>query len=82
MQGVSPEEHEKYKTYLKKGKIFAYTLKDTWTKGKQFFYIEKGCVLQVKNIYEDRIFVDVMYKDQIGLMKLEELKIILANDQN
>lgn len=37
-------------------------------------------MLQVKCIYEDRIFVDVEYKEQIGLMKLEELKIILADD--
>jgi len=55
-------------------------LKDTWTKGKEFFFIEKGCVLQVKKIYEDRIFVDVEYKQKIGLMKMEELKIIVAND--
>jgi hypothetical protein len=34
MQGVSPEEYAKYQTYLRRGKIFAYTLKDTWTKGK------------------------------------------------
>lgn len=60
--------------------MFAYTLKNTWTKGKQFFFIEKGCVLQVTNLYSDRIFADVSYKNQVGLMKLEQLKIILTDD--
>lgn len=71
MQEITPEELAKYQMYLRNGKVFAYTLKDTWTKGKEFFFIEKGCVLQVKKIYEDRIFVDVEYKSQIGLMKME-----------
>ena len=39
-------------------------------------------MLKVEKIYEDRIFADVCYKGQIGLMKLEELKIILADDDN
>lgn len=34
MQQITPEEYNKYQAYLKSGKIFAYTLKDTWTKGK------------------------------------------------
>lgn len=34
MQQITPEEYNKYQTFLKSGKIFAYTLKDTWTKGK------------------------------------------------
>jgi hypothetical protein len=37
-------------------------------------------VLQVKFLYPDRIFADAVYKEQVGLMKLEELKIILADD--
>lgn len=78
---ISVEDYEKYCGYLKNGKIFAYTLKNTWTKGKDFFFITKGCVLQVTTIYEDRVFVDVMYKNQIGLMKLEELKLILTDDE-
>ena len=57
--------------FLKNRRIFAYTLNNTWTKGKEFFYIEKGCVMQVINLYDDRIFVDVSYKGQVGLMKLE-----------
>lgn len=77
---VSPEEYQKYLTFMSKGRIFAYTLSNTWTKGKEFFYITKGCVLQVSHVYEDRIFVDVAYKGQVGLMKLEELKIILTDD--
>lgn len=65
---------------MRKGRIFAYTLNNTWTKGKEFFYITKGCVLQVVHLYKDRIFVDVSYKGQVGLMKFEELKIILTDD--
>ena len=31
---INIEDYEKYMLYLEKGKIFAYTLKNTWTKGK------------------------------------------------
>ena len=58
--------------------MFAYTLKDTWTKGKEFFFIKKGTVMEVTQIYDDRVFIDVQYRGEIGLMKHEEIKIILS----
>lgn len=82
MQAATEDEFAKYTQHLKNGKVFAYTLKDTWTKGKEFYFVEKGCVLQVEALHEDRIFVDVVYKGLIGLMKLEELKIIITDDDN
>lgn len=48
----------------------AYSNKDTWTKGKDFFYVKKGCLMKVVYIYDDRTFVDVQHKGKIGLMKL------------
>ena len=79
---ITFEDYSRYLASLEEGKVFAYTLNNTWTKGKEFFFISKGCVLKVEKIYEDRIFADVCYKGQIGLMKLEELKIILTDDDN
>jgi hypothetical protein len=57
-------------------------LRDTWTKGKDFFFVDKGCVLEIKHIYKDYIFVDVAYRGQIGLMKFVDLKIILSNSDD
>ena len=31
---INMEDYSRYLSYLEEGKIFAYTLKDTWTKGK------------------------------------------------
>lgn len=36
--------------------------------------------MKVKKIYEDKVFADVAYQGQIGLMKLQELKIIVSSD--
>jgi hypothetical protein len=80
MPGVTPEEFSKWEPYIKNNKLFSYALRDTWTKGKDFFFIDEGCVMQVRHIYNDHIFADVAYKGQIGLMKLADLKIILSND--
>ena len=35
--------------------------------------------MKIKHIYEDKVFADLQYHDKVGLMKLNELKIILSN---
>lgn len=79
---ISMELYQEYQNFLGKGEIYCYTLKDTWTKGKDFFFIQKGTVMKIKHIYDDRVFADLQYHDKVGLMKLSELKIILSNGEN
>lgn len=79
---ISNELYNEYKGFLERGEIFCYTLKNTWTKGKDFFFIQKGTVMKIVHIYEDRIYADLSYHDKVGLMKLAELKIILSNPDN
>jgi len=76
------ELYQEYQDYLERGEIYCYTLKDTWTKGKDFFFIQKGTVMKIKQIYDDRVFADLQYHDKVGLMKLNELKIILSNGES
>lgn len=38
--------------------------------------------MKLKYIYEDRVFADISYHDMVGLMKVNELKIILSNPEN
>lgn len=33
-------------------------------------------------LHEDRVFADVEYQSQVGLMKLQELKIIVSEFEN
>ena len=35
--------------------------------------------MKIKYLYEDRVFADIFYHDMVGLMKINELKIILSN---
>lgn len=35
--------------------------------------------MKIKYLYDDRVFADISYHDLVGLMKLNELKIILSN---
>lgn len=79
---ISLELYSEYQQFLQKGEIFCYTTKNTWTKGKDFFFIQKGTVMKIVQIYEDRVFADLSYHGKVGLMKLAELKIILSNPDN
>jgi len=38
--------------------------------------------MKIKQIYDDRVFADLQYHDKVGLMKLNELKIILSNGES
>ncbi len=38
--------------------------------------------MKVVKLYEDRVFADVEYQGQVGLMKMEELKIIVSHFEN
>ena len=78
---ISLEQYNEYQQFLEHGEIFCYTTKDTWTKGKDFFFIQRGTVMRIQYIHPDRIYADLQYHDKIGLMKLAELKIILSNPE-
>jgi hypothetical protein len=67
---ITNELYQEYKSFLEKGEIFCYTLKNTWTKGKDFFFIQKGTVMKIVHIYEDKVYADLSYHDKVGLMKL------------
>lgn len=67
---ISKPEYDEYCKYIKAG-IYAYTIANTWTKGKDFFFVQKGCLMQITHIYEDLTFADVLFKGKTGLMKLE-----------
>ena len=67
---ISRQEYEKYCGFLNTG-IFAYTTRNTWTKGKEFFFVEKGCLMKITHFYDDLIYADVQHHDRTGLMKLE-----------
>lgn len=47
---ISQQEYDKYLRKMKKGAM-AYTVRNTWTKGKDFFYVKKGCLMKVVHIY-------------------------------
>lgn len=66
---LTQQEYQKYVKKIKEGAM-AYTTRNTWTKGKDFFFVKKGCLMKVVHIYEDRTFVDVEHKGKVGLMKL------------
>ncbi len=66
---IEAELHQKYIHHYRNGEVFAYTVKNTWTKGKDFFFVRKGTVLKIAYIYGDRIFADVEFKEKVGLMK-------------
>lgn len=38
--------------------------------------------MKIKHLYEDRVFADIGYHNMVGLMKINELKIILSNPEN
>jgi hypothetical protein len=67
------ELYEQYVSFLanEEGELFTYTLRDTWTKGKDFFYVKKGTVMKIVKLHEDRLFADVEYQGQRGLMKMD-----------
>lgn len=39
-------------------------------------------MIEIKFVYEDRIFADVRQKDMVGLMKLVDLKLIFTKDED
>lgn len=59
----------------------AYTTRNTWTKGKEFFFVKKGCLMKVVYLYEDKTFVDIEHKGKVGLMKLEELRMVFREEE-
>ncbi len=38
--------------------------------------------MKVVKLYQDRVFADVEYQGKVGIMKLEELKIIVSPFEN
>lgn len=75
---ITRQEYDLYCGFIATG-IYAYTTKNTWTKGKDFFFVEKGCLMKITHFYPDLIYADVHYKDKTGLMKLEELRVVMPD---
>lgn len=50
-------------------------LRDTWSKGKVFFYLNKGDYLKIHDITENGKYAHCEFEGQIGLLHINDIRV-------
>lgn len=57
------------------GPFNATCLRDTWSKGKDFFYIDKGDYLKVHRITENGKYAECEYEGKRGMLHVNDIRV-------
>lgn len=68
---------DKIKDMLKnnKGPFNGTCLRDTWSKGKSFFYLNKGDYLKVLHITDNDKYAHCEFEGKIGILHINDIRV-------
>ncbi|KAM3132796.1 hypothetical protein pb186bvf_015101 [Paramecium bursaria] len=70
---IEEKSQEEIEIIQKGGVLFGTCLRDTWSKGQQFFYIDNGQVVKILNIKNQYAYIE--YENQYGILHINDIKV-------